>query len=272
MSLGKTIRMKRLIEPQFGSCIVCALDHGMTSPTFLEGLYDTGARTREAIAGGANVFMLGRGIARRVAAEFTPMTSLALMLSASAAGRPEGSLVTPIGSVEEALRLGADAVVVYVALAGENEAEMIQYASAIGEACDAWGMPFIAEAEFPNAYQTLTESDSTYGAEYLLRNARLCAELGADIVKVNWSGDQASFEKIVRATNAPVIVAGGTLVSDEELLSRMEQAVAVGAIGCSVGRNIFQHKNPTAITCALARVIREKWSAREAMAELKEQA
>jgi len=52
----------------------------------------------------------------------------------------------------------------------------------------------------------------------------------------------------------------------------MEQAVAVGAIGCSVGRNIFQHKNPTAITRALCRVIREKWSAREAMAELKEQA
>src|SRR5258707_11465826 len=95
MSLGKTIRMKRLIEPQFGSCIVCALDHGMTSPTFLEGLYYTRARTREAIAGGATVFMLGRGIARRVAAEFMPTTSLALMLSASAAGRPDGTLVRP---------------------------------------------------------------------------------------------------------------------------------------------------------------------------------
>jgi DhnA family fructose-bisphosphate aldolase class Ia len=268
MSLGKTIRMKRLIEPQFGSCIVCALDHGMTSPIFLHGLYDTRARTREAIAGGANVFMLGRGMAKRVAEEFTSATSLALMLSASAAGRPQGAIVTPIGSVEEALRLGADAVVVYVALAGENESEMIQYASTVGEACDAWGMPFIAEAEFPNAYQTLTEAGSTYGAEYLLRNARLCAELGADIVKVNWSGDQASFEKIVRATNAPVIVAGGTLVSDEELLSRMEQAVAVGAIGCSVGRNIFQHKNPRAMTRALCRVIREKWSARDALTEL----
>jgi DhnA family fructose-bisphosphate aldolase class Ia len=268
MSLGKTIRMKRLIEPQYGSCIVCALDHGMTSPTFLQGLYDTRARTREAIAGGANVFMLGRGMAKRVIEEFTPATSLALMLSASAAGRPQGSIVTPIGSVEEAMRLGADAVVVYVALAGENEPEMIQYASAIGEACDVWGMPFIAEAEFPNAYQTLNEADSTYGATYLLRNARLCAELGADIVKVNWSGDQASFERIVRAANAPVIVAGGTLVSDEELLSRMQQAVAVGAIGCSVGRNIFQHKDPTAITRALCRVIREKWSARDALAEL----
>src|SRR2546423_7350485 len=113
MSQGKTIRLKRLIEPQYGSCIICALDHGMTSPNFLDGLYDTRKRTREAIAGGANVFMLGRGISRQVVDEFTPATSLALMLSASAAGRPQGSVVTPVGSVDEALRLRADAVVVY---------------------------------------------------------------------------------------------------------------------------------------------------------------
>ncbi|TMD43444.1 MAG: hypothetical protein E6I93_19505, partial [Chloroflexi bacterium] len=124
---------------QYGSCIICALDHGMTSPNFLDGLYDTRKRTREAIAGGANVFMLGRGISRQVVDEFTPATSLALMLSASAAGRPQGSMVTPIGSVDEALRLGADAVVVYVALAGENESEMIQYASQIGEASRPMG-------------------------------------------------------------------------------------------------------------------------------------
>lgn len=127
--------------------------------------------TREAMAGSANVFMLGRGISRQVMSEFTPTTSLALMLSASAAGHPQGSIVTPIGPVEEALRLGADAVVVYVALAGENEAEMINYTSRIGETCDAWSMPFITEAEFPNAYQTLTESGATYGAKYLQRNA-----------------------------------------------------------------------------------------------------
>src|SRR5258707_4877631 len=247
MSLGKTIRLKRLIEPQYGSCIICALDHGMTSPTFLDGLYDTRERTREAIAGGANVFMLGRGMARQVIEAFTPATSLALMLSASAAGRPQGAVVTPVGSVDEALRLGADAVVVYVALAGENESEMIQYASSIGEACDAWGMPFIAEAEFPDAYQTLTESSSSYGAEYLLRNARLCAELGADIVKVNWSGDQASFERIVRALKVPALVAAGSLASDDELLTRMQQAADVGTIGCSFGGSIFPHRHSIAI-------------------------
>jgi len=266
---GKEMRLKRLIEPASGTSIICALDHGMTSPRYLEGLTDMEARVREAIAGGANVFMLGRGMYARVVAEFRPDTSLALMLTASAAGRPAGPLVTPIGSVEEALALGADAVVVYVALAGEDEREMIQYASAVGEACERWGMPFIAEAEFPNAYQTLHEASSAYGVDYLLRNARLCAELGADIVKVNWSGDAASFGRIVRATGKPVVVAGGTLVSDAELLTRMEQAVAVGAIGCSVGRNIFQHPSPMAITRALCRVIQERWPANQALEELR---
>src|SRR5581483_1096047 len=267
-SPGQTRRLKRLIPPATGACIICALDHGMASPRFLDGLFDTRARLRQAQRGGAHVFMLGRGMYRRLVDDFLPTTSLALMLSASAAGRPAGAVVTPIGSVQEALRLGADAVVVYVALAGDDEQEMIRYAADVGEACDALGMPFIAEAEFPNAYQTLGEAAHQFGAEYLLRNARLCAELGADIVKVNWPGDQAAFAEIVRAVDAPVVVAGGTVVSDEELLRRMQLAREVGAVGCSVGRNIFQHAQPEAITRALARVLRDGWPAAQAIEEL----
>lgn len=52
LSAGKTIRMKRLIQEETNSCIIVAIDHGMTSPVFLEGLYDTGARISEAISGG----------------------------------------------------------------------------------------------------------------------------------------------------------------------------------------------------------------------------
>jgi DhnA family fructose-bisphosphate aldolase class Ia len=192
------------------------------------------------------------------------------MLTASAAGRPSGPVVAPISSVEEALCIGADAVVVYVALAGDNEAEVITHLSRVGEACESLGMPLIAEAEYPNAYQSLTEMAQSYGPEYLQRNVRLCAEMGADIVKVNWSGDQASFADIVRACGRPVVLAGGAMISDAELLSRMAQARDVGAIGFSVGRNIFQHKNPEAITRALSRIFREKWSASAAAEELAE--
>ena len=269
-STGKQIRLNRLIQKETNSSIICAIDHGMTSPVFLSGLYDTDARLKQAIAGGANVLMLGRGVAKAAAQHFARDTSLALMLTASASQRPSGAVVTPIGSVEEALRAGADAVVVYVALAGENEPEMIRYTSDVAEACEKFGMPLIAEAEYPNAYQSLEGMATTLGVDYLMRNARLCAELGADIVKVNWSGDAKSFGDIIRATNRPVVLAGGSRISDDELLKRMELAHEVGAIGCSVGRNIFQHENPYAMTLAICRVFRQNWSAAMAFEELTE--
>ncbi len=267
---GKKIRLNRLIQQETNTCLICAIDHGMTSPVFLDGLYDTNSRVKEAITGGANVLMLSRGVVKQYVEHFSRDTSLALMLTASSAGRPSGAVITPIGSVEEALRIGADAVVVYVALAGENEPEMIQYVSEVGETCEFKGMPLIAEAEYPNAYQSLDSMTQELGVGYLKRNARLCAELGADIVKVNWSGDQKSFGEIIRACNKPVVLAGGSLISDEELLTRMAQARAVGAVGCSVGRNIFQHSHPQAITEAISRVFRDNWPARQALDELTE--
>lgn len=266
--LGKEFRLKRLVRSETNSSVICALDHGITSPKFLSGLRDMKARVNEAQNGGANVFMMSKGFARITADTFVRDTSWAMLLSASAAGCPKSNIVVQIGEVEEALRLGADAVVVYVALAGENEPGMIRFVGEVGRECERLGMPFIAEAEYPSAYASLEELQEGYGFDYLIRNSRLCAELGADIVKTNWPGDAELFAKIVEATAVPMVVAGGTLVSDKELLTRMEQAMEAGAIGCSVGRNIFQHENPFAVTRALSRVIHERWGAREALEEL----
>jgi len=68
-----------------------------------------------------------------------------------------------------------------------------------------------------------------------------------------------------------VVLAGGSRLEDDELLGRMESAMSVGAIGCSVGRNIFMHRSPEAITRALSRVIRERWTANKAMAALQQE-
>jgi fructose-bisphosphate aldolase/2-amino-3,7-dideoxy-D-threo-hept-6-ulosonate synthase len=73
------------------------------------------------------------------------------------------------------------------------------------------------------------------------------------------------------AGGVPVVLAGGSRLQDRELLWRMERAMAAGGIGCSVGRNIFMHRSPEAITRALSRVIRERWGAEDAFKELKEQ-
>ena len=269
--VGKSMRMKRVIDPA-GVSVICALDHGMTSPQFLDPLSDIATRTAEAVAGGANVIMMSKGMIRLAEPAFAPTTSLALLLSASAnpeQGEPE---VVQIAEVEEAARLGADAVVLFTALGGQNEPGMIRILAGVGRACEAHGIPFIAEAEFPTTYASVDELKQRYGFEYLRRNVRLCGELGADIIKTNWPGDEASFRRLVEAANGiPVVLAGGSRLEDDELLSRMELALSAGAIGCSVGRNIFMHRSPEAITRALSRVIRERWTANRAIGELKQE-
>ena len=47
---GKHIRLNRLIQAESNTCLIVAIDHGMTSPVFLDGLYDTGRRIHESIA------------------------------------------------------------------------------------------------------------------------------------------------------------------------------------------------------------------------------
>jgi DhnA family fructose-bisphosphate aldolase class Ia len=268
VSLGKVVRLKRVIDP-VGVSIICALDHGMTSPDFLEPLADVRARTAEAVAGGANVLMLSKGMARFAEPAFGPDTALALLLSASARPGLDRPQVVAVAEVEEACRLGADAVVLFVALVAEQEPTMIERLAQVGEACEREGMPFIAEAEFPTTYAAVEDLSAEYGFEYLRRNVRLCAELGADIVKTNWPGGGEQFAELVEAAGGvPLVLAGGSRITDEELLRRMEAAMAAGAVGCSVGRNIFMHSDPEAITRALARVIRERWGAKEALGEL----
>src|SRR5437879_13444795 len=103
------MRMKRVIDPA-GVSVICALDHGMTSPQFLDPLSDIAARTAEAVAGGANVIMMSKGMIRLAEPAFAPPTSLALLLSAPAnpePGAPEG---VPIAEAEGAARRCAAAV------------------------------------------------------------------------------------------------------------------------------------------------------------------
>ena len=171
MSLGKTIRLKRVLNDPTNTSVICALDHGMTSPVFLEPLADIRARVTEAVAGGANVLMLSRGMSRIAAAELSQTTAVAYMLSASA-DPGENPSIAAVAEVEEALRSGADAVVLYVALGTDTEQDMIERLAEVGSACDELGMPFIAEAEWPSAYSGTT---AELGTDYLLRNVRLCA-------------------------------------------------------------------------------------------------
>ena len=208
--VGKAMRLKRVIDPA-GVSIICALDHGMTSPTFLEPLAGIADRTAEAVAGGANVIMMSKGMIRVAERAFSPTTSLALLLSASANPDGDRPRIVQIAEVEEALVLGADAVVLFTALGGETEPEMIEILAGVGRECAQLGMPFIAEAEFPTTYATVEElKQQAYGVGFDVMTGQFVDMFKAGIVdptKVVRSALQnaASVAGLVLTTEAMVV-------------------------------------------------------------------
>jgi fructose-bisphosphate aldolase/2-amino-3,7-dideoxy-D-threo-hept-6-ulosonate synthase len=97
--------------------------------------------------------------------------------------------------------------------------------------------------------------------------ARAAAELGADIVKCPYTGDADSFRMVVRGCPAPVLIAGGPKTeTDLELLAMVAGAMEAGAAGVSIGRNVFQHGNPTGMALALRAVVMDGAAPRDALA------
>src|SRR4030042_6453567 len=106
-----------------------------------------------------------------------------------------------------------------------------------------WGMPLLAMI-----YTRGPKVRSEYDVTVIKHAARVGAELGADIVKVTYSGSPESFHEVVQGCYVPVVIAGGEKMgTDEDILQMVTGAVAAGAAGVSIGRNVFQHKDPTQI-------------------------
>ncbi len=269
MSTGKALRLRRIIDPESQTTVMFAFSHGTSVPTVLPGIEDPVGRLRAVRDGGADCIFLAPGLIESHAAEIAQSRELGVVAKVTATATRGG---TPhqerlFASVESCVELGVDGIVALLPFAPENEPDMITLAGKLGETCRRLGVPFIAEAEFPNAYYGDEDYASTWGLPYLKRSARLCAELGADIVKSNWPGSPEEFAEIVQSVSVPVVVAGGSRESDLDLLTKVQAARSAGAIGCSVGRNIFQHDDPTAITAALSSVVRGRLTPEDAVAE-----
>jgi DhnA family fructose-bisphosphate aldolase class Ia len=259
MSIGKHLRMRRIIDPVTNSSVMFAFSHGTSVPEVMAGIEDPATSFRKVRDGGANCAFLTPGLLQSLSpiiAE-SPEVAIVAKITATATRGEKAHQERLIASVEHCATLGVDGVVALLPFAPENEADIITLTATIGEKCREYGIPFIAEAEFPNAYfGDGLDYQTTWGLSYLKRSARLCVELGADIVKTNWLGSPEEFAPIVNCVSGvPVVVAGGSRESDLALLRKVKAARDVGAVGTSVGRNIFQHANPTAITAALRAVL-----------------
>jgi len=262
--IGKRIRLERIIDRKTGHTVIVPMDHGLTMGP-IAGLEDMTAIINKIADGGANAVVLHKGIVRSGHRGYGKDIGLIIHLSGSTSVGPDPQSKVPIASLEEAIRLGADAVSIHVNVGAANEHEQLRFLGAISEECASWGMPLFAMI-YPRGPKVKSEHDPAMVAHA----ARVGAELGADIIKTVYTGDVGSFRKVVRGCPVPIVIAGGPkMATDRDVLQMASEAMKAGAIGVSIGRNIFQHKDPATMTRALSKVVHENASVDRAMRGLK---
>ncbi len=256
--IGKQVRMQRIIDRNTGKTVIIPMDHGVTVGPIkgLENMKDTINKVAE---GGVNAIVLHKGIVAVGHRSSGKDVGLIIHLSASTSLGPDPNHKVIACSVKEAVRLGADAVSIHVNIGAEDEAEMLKDMGEISRQCNKWGMPLLAMM-YPRGKKIKDEKD----VEVVKLAARVGAELGADIVKTNYTGDMKSFKQVVEGCPVPVIIAGGSKGNDADCLKMIEDAMKAGAAGVAMGRNSFQHQNPTKFVKAVCEVVHKGKSSKEA--------
>src|SRR6266704_1025570 len=156
-----------------------------------------------------------------------------------------------IVAMDHGISFGADAISAHVHIGGEDDAQMIEDLGATAGACDRLGFPLLAMM-----YPRGPKVRNPFDVDVVKHVARVGAELGADVVKTLYTGSPDTFREVVRGCPVPVVGAGGPKLDSERAAFEMvEGALAGGAAGVSMGRNIFQSKDPIGTTRAIARMI-----------------
>jgi DhnA family fructose-bisphosphate aldolase class Ia len=275
LNSGKTIRLGRILDPKDQRAAVIAFDHGVHLGP-IPGNYDPGQRLIELAEAGADAFLVGPGIARTFASVFTGRGAPGLILrldwtnrwrSLDALGSEEGRGCL-IASVEDAVRLGADAVLVYMFIGYDDpaaEARQVEDVSRVAQACEQYGMGCIIE---PMARGKRADHD-IYRADYIALGSRMACELGADVLKTDYSGNAETFRQVIEASFQPVLIAGGPKTATlREALEMVSGAIYAGASGMFIGRNVFQAPDPARMMRVLRQIIHDDLSVEAALAEL----
>jgi class I fructose-bisphosphate aldolase len=260
MQLGKSIRLERIFNRNTQRTIIVPLDHGVSvGPIF--GLVDLRETVDKVAEGGANAVLMHKGIPRRSHRGSGRDIGLIIHLSASSNLSPFPNAKTLVGDVEDALRIGADAVSVHLNLGDETERYMLSELGRISSSAENWGMPLLAMV-----YARGPKIENEYDPEVVKHCARLAEEIGADVVKVPYTGDIDTFRDVVDGCDIPVVIAGGPKMENQkDILQMAHDSVIAGGRGLSVGRNIFQAPNPTLLVRALNGIIHENWTVDQGM-------
>lgn len=260
--LGKGLRLRRLLGPG-GKTILIPLDHGVSNGP-LPGLEDARTAVDAVARGGANGVIVHKGLVRTVAPALGS-AALLVHLSASTSLNPNPNDKRLVGTVEEAIALGADAISIHVNVGADTESAMIEDFGHVSTACERLGMPLLAMM-----YPRGKDIHDPHAVDNVKHVARLAAELGADVIKAPFTGSVESFREVVRSTPQPVVISGGPKSgTDEAFLRMVHEAIQAGGAGVSVGRNVWQHRNPEAMTRAISAIVFNRASVDDALRLLK---
>ncbi|RDI71193.1 2-amino-3,7-dideoxy-D-threo-hept-6-ulosonate synthase [Halopelagius longus] len=247
MHVGLDARLERISTG--GRYVVVPMDHGITLGP-VKGLVELESTVDAITRGGADAVLTQKGVARRVHPNKNGKGYIVHLNGSTVIG-PDENDKRITGSVEEALRSGADAVSFHMNVGSEHEPDQMTQLGELTETAHRYGVPVLAMnyARGPGVDE--------HDAESLAHAVRLAEELGADVVKTAYSGDGDSFERVCNATRLPVIIAGGSRGTDRETVEMVRGAMDGGAAGISMGRSIFQHDDPEAITRAVSAVVHD---------------
>ncbi|MCX5887751.1 MAG: 2-amino-3,7-dideoxy-D-threo-hept-6-ulosonate synthase [Proteobacteria bacterium] len=258
--IGKQIRLERIMDRNSGKTVIIPMDHGISSGP-ITGLIDMKKTVAEVSDGGANAIVIHKGLVESGHRKRGRDLGLIIHLSASTSLSPDPNTKVLVCTVEEALRLGADAVSIHVNIGADDENEMLKDFGRVSKVAKEWGMPLLAMV-----YTRGQKIKNEYDSKVVKHAARVGAELGADIVKVPYTGSVESFGEVVAGCFVPVVIAGGPqMETDRDVLVMVQGAMEAGGSGVSIGRNAFQHKKPSLIVKAICKIVHEGASVEDAL-------
>jgi class I fructose-bisphosphate aldolase/fructose-bisphosphate aldolase/2-amino-3,7-dideoxy-D-threo-hept-6-ulosonate synthase len=258
--MSTTRRLNRIFRPD-GKALIVALDHGLLDGP-CPGLEKPAETIAKIIEGGADAVLTSYGIARHFAMELAPL-GLILRVDGAATNlnkKSDGPSSSLFFNVDEALRLGVDAVAVTALPGSAKEEATLKNLAALVRVAHSWDIPVLGEM-VPGGFDSGPEFRTQ---ENIAMSARIGVELGADFIKTPYV---AGFEAVTGTCFCPVVILGGSKRgSEREMLVDIKAAVDAGGAGVAIGRNIFQAANPAAMTAAVAAILHEGASVDQAMA------
>lgn len=253
MDWGMENRLSQVIADD-GHCFFLPIDHGyFLGPT---SCLEKPGETIKPIQQFCDALFVTRGVLRSA---ILPKNSLPIILRVSGCTSilcKDLSHEEITTSIEDIIRLNASAVGVSVFIGSNYERETLSNLTKMVNACENYGIPVMAVTAVG---KELEKRD----ARYLALCCRICAELGAKIVKTYWCED---FEKVVDGCPVPVMIAGGPKCETEkEVFEFVHDGMQRGSIGINLGRNVWQNPNPVAVASALHAIIHKEADVKEAV-------